>query len=44
MMSLAVLVLRYTEPGNREWKVPGNLHIGKTEIPVGLILISASCL
>jgi amino acid transporter len=39
--SLAVLVLRFTEPENREWKVPGNLHIGKTEIPVGLILISA---
>src|SRR5579863_2606560 len=41
MKSLAVLVLRFTEPGNREWKVPGNLHIGKTEIPVGLIVISA---
>src|SRR3984885_12387439 len=41
MKSLAVLVLRFTEPGNRAWKVPGNLHIGKTEIPVGLILISA---
>jgi hypothetical protein len=41
MKSLAVLVLRFTEPGNREWKVPGNLHIGKTEIPVGLIAISA---
>src|SRR6201997_2378436 len=40
MKSLAVLVLRFTEPGNREWKVPGNLHFGKTEIPVGLILIS----
>ena len=40
MKSLAVLVLRFSEPGNREWKVPGNLHIGKTEIPVGLILIS----
>ncbi len=39
--SLAVLVLRFTEPGNREWKVPGNLHIGKREIPVGLVLISA---
>ncbi len=39
--SLAVLVLRFTEPGNREWKVPGNLHIGKTEIPIGLIAISA---
>jgi amino acid transporter len=41
MKSLAVLVLRFTEPGNRQWKVPGNLHIGKTEIPVGLIFISA---
>jgi len=41
MKSLAVLVLRFTEPGNREWKVPGNLHIGKTEIPVGLGIISA---
>src|SRR5215470_14561239 len=40
MKSLAVLVLRFTEPGNREWKVPGNLVIGKTEIPVGLIAIS----
>jgi amino acid transporter len=41
MKSLAVLVLRFTEPGNREWKVPGNLHIGKTEIPLGLLVISA---
>jgi amino acid transporter len=41
MKSLAVLVLRFTEPGNRAWKVPGNLHFGKTEVPVGLILISA---
>ena len=41
MKSLAVLVLRFTEPGNRAWKVPGNLHIGKTEIPFGLIVVSA---
>jgi amino acid transporter len=41
MKSLAVLVLRFTEPGNRAWKVPGNLHIGKTEIPIGLTIISA---
>jgi amino acid transporter len=40
MKSLAVLVLRFTEPGNRQWKVPGNLHIGKTEIPLGLLAIS----
>jgi len=41
MKSMAVLVLRFTEPGNREWKVPGNLQIGKTEVPIGLIAISA---
>jgi amino acid transporter len=41
MKSLAVLVLRFTEPGNREWKVPGNLHIGTIEIPLGLAAISA---
>ena len=38
--SLAVVVLRYTEPENRQWKVPGNFHIKGVEIPVGLILIS----
>jgi len=41
LKSLAVLVLRYTEPSNRQWKVPGNLHIGGREVPVGLIAISA---
>jgi amino acid transporter len=41
MKSIAVFVLRFTEPGNRAWKVPGNLHIGKAEIPVGLFVISA---
>jgi amino acid transporter len=41
MKSIAVLVLRFTEPSNRAWKVPGNIHIGKTEVPVGLALISA---
>jgi amino acid transporter len=41
LKSLAVLVLRFTEPENRQWKVPGNFHIGKTEVPLGLIAISA---
>jgi amino acid transporter len=39
-MSLAVVVLRYTSPQNREWKVPGNIHIRGVEIPVGLGLVS----
>jgi amino acid transporter/nucleotide-binding universal stress UspA family protein len=41
LKSLAVLVLRYTEPENRQWKVPGNIHIGGSEVPLGLIVISA---
>jgi len=41
LKSLAVLVLRYTEPANRQWKVPGNLHFGGREFPLGLIAISA---
>jgi amino acid transporter len=40
LKSLAVLVLRFTEPAHREWKVPGNLHIGGREIPFGLAAIS----
>jgi amino acid transporter/nucleotide-binding universal stress UspA family protein len=40
MKALSVLVLRYKQPANREWKVPWNFYIGKTEIPVGLILIT----
>ena len=40
MKGLAVLVLRYTEPGAREYRVPLNFHIGKIEIPLGLALIT----
>jgi amino acid transporter len=40
MKGLAVLVLRYTEPGKREYRVPLNFHIGKIEIPLGLALIT----
>ncbi|MFI5117534.1 MAG: APC family permease [Terriglobales bacterium] len=38
--SLAVTVLRYTEPENRQWKVPGNFHIKGVEVPIGLFAIS----
>jgi Amino acid permease len=40
LMSLAVLVLRYKEPGQRQWKVPGNLTLFGKEIPLGLVAIS----
>ncbi len=38
--ALSVLVLRFKQPENREWKVPLNFHIGGVEIPVGLGLIT----
>src|SRR5882724_4465229 len=42
LMALAVLVLRYTEPAKREWKVPGNIPLGKgRELPLGVILIAS---
>jgi len=34
--SLAMLVLRWKYKGERGWKVPPNIRIGKTEVPVGL--------
>ncbi|MGC9972116.1 MAG: APC family permease [Bryobacteraceae bacterium] len=40
MKALSVLVLRYKQPEAREWKVPLNFRWGKTELPVGLGLIT----
>ena len=40
MKGLAVLVLRYTHPGDREYRVPLNFTIGGVEIPLGLSLIT----
>ncbi len=40
MKGLAVLVLRYTHPGDREYRVPLNFRIFGVEIPVGLSLIT----
>jgi amino acid transporter len=39
--SLAMLVLRGKYHGERGWRVPVNLKIGKREIPIGLICIFA---
>jgi amino acid transporter len=41
LKGLAVLVLRYKQPGEREFRVPLNFRIGSIEIPVGLGLITA---
>ena len=40
MKGLAVLVLRYKQPGKREFRVPFNLKIFGVEIPIGLGLIT----
>jgi len=40
LKGLAVLVLRYKQPGKREFRVPLNLKFGNVEIPVGLGLIT----
>ncbi len=40
MKGLAVLVLRYKQPGGREFRVPLNLKFGNLEIPLGLGLIT----
>jgi amino acid transporter/nucleotide-binding universal stress UspA family protein len=42
MKALSVLVLRYKQPGGREWKVPLNFHVRGVEIPVGLFLITVT--
>src|SRR5581483_5040973 len=44
MKALSVLVLRYKQPGNREWKVPLNFRVRGVEIPVGLGLITLTLL
>jgi hypothetical protein len=42
MKGLAVLVLRYKQPGKRDFRVPLNLTVGGVEIPVGLGLITVT--
>ncbi len=37
--ALAMIVMRWKYHGDRGWKVPLNLRIGKTEIPLGLISV-----
>jgi amino acid transporter len=42
MKALSVLVLRYKQPEGREWKVPLNFHVGKVEVPIGLMMITVA--
>jgi amino acid transporter len=40
MNALAVLLLRFKEPATQRWKVPINLRVKGTEIPLGVALIT----
>jgi amino acid transporter len=40
LKGIAVLVLRYTHPQDRDYRVPLNFHVGGTEIPLGLGIIT----
>jgi amino acid transporter len=42
LQALALVVLRYTDKTEREWKVPLNLRIRGVEIPIGLAAITLS--
>jgi amino acid transporter len=42
LKSLAVLVLRYRDPGPREWRVPLNIRVGGIELPIGLALVTVA--
>src|SRR5438093_2089650 len=41
LKALAVLVLRFKQPGERGFRVPLNLRIGSTDLPIGLAVITA---
>jgi len=40
MQGISVLVMRYTHPNDREYRVPLNFHLFGKEIPLGLALIT----
>jgi nucleotide-binding universal stress UspA family protein len=42
LKGLAVLVLRFRQPGQREFRVPLNLRVGSVEIPIGLAAITVT--
>ena len=38
--AIATMMLRFKKPDGREWRVPLNLRIGKTEIPIGIMTVT----
>src|SRR5438552_2488550 len=44
MKALAVVILRFTRPHAKRWRVPLNFHVGSVEVPLGLLLITTTLL
>jgi len=44
LKSLSVLMLRFKQPGHREWRVPLNVRMGSVELPIGLGAITLALL
>jgi amino acid transporter len=42
--ALATLVLRFKKPHRRDWRVPLNLRIAGTEIPIGVMVVALALL
>ena len=38
--TFSVVILRFKDRSPREWKVPGNIRIGKIEFPLGITVVS----
>jgi amino acid transporter len=38
--SIATMMLRFKKPEGREWRMPGNLKIGKIELPLGIMTVT----
>jgi amino acid transporter/nucleotide-binding universal stress UspA family protein len=38
-MALAMLILRFKQPGRREFEVPLNIRVGRYDVPIGLTLV-----
>lgn len=38
--AIATLILRFKRPEEREWRVPGNIRVGRIEIPMGIVSIA----
>jgi amino acid transporter len=42
--ALATLILRFKRPEGRDWRVPLNLRLGNTEIPIGISVVTLALL